>query len=124
MSKNAEYQRERFQRLKENHMCVKCKNQDYRTLEGLTLCEECAEKARKRNLEKGRIYRARYVEKHPEAVREQQRSYYANHKDDPEFKAKRAANHKSWQEKNRDKWNAYHREYRRNRKAKGGDTDA
>lgn len=112
MSKNAEYQRERYQRLKENHMCVICKNQDYRTLEGLILCEECAEKARK----KGHIYR----EKHPEAVRETQRSYYANHKDDPEFKAKQAANHKSWQEKNRDKWNAYHREYRRNRKAKGG----
>lgn len=120
MSNNAEYNRERYQWLKDHHMCIKCSKQDYRTLEGFVCCEECAEKARKQNRKKGRIYRARYVEKHPEAVRDQLSRYYEKHKDDPEFKAKRADICARWQEKNRDKWNAYQREYRRNRKAKGG----
>jgi hypothetical protein len=113
MSKMAEYQRERYRRLKENHMCVRCKKQDSLTLQGLTMCEECAKMSAIRSKQ--------YKEKHSEAIKEMASLYYANHKYDPEYKAKQAANHKSWYEKNRDEWNAYRREYRRNRKAKGGD---
>ena len=97
MSNQAEYHRERRQRLKENHMCIVCAKQDRRTLDGFTRCEEC-------------------VKKYAAANREQGKQYYAEHKDDPEYKAKRGANYKRWREKNKDKWNAYQREYRRKRK--------
>ena len=36
---------------------------------------------------------------------------YAKHKNDPERMAKRRESTKRWREKNRDKWNAYCREY-------------
>lgn len=44
------------------------------------------------------------------------KKWYEAHKDDPEYKAKQAANHKRWLENNREKWYTYHNEYRRNRK--------
>jgi hypothetical protein len=69
-----------------------------------------------------RVYMARYRVTHPEArekAREYGKKYYAEHKDDPEYKAKRNANTKRWIAENRDRWNAYRREYRRKRKAKG-----
>ena len=48
--------------------------------------------------------------------------YYEAHKDDPEYKAKQAANHKRWLENNREKWYAYQNKYRRNHK-KGADNE-
>jgi ribosomal protein L37AE/L43A len=43
-----EYLRERIQWLKEHHLCVVCKKQDERTLQGFSNCKECAEKANER----------------------------------------------------------------------------
>ena len=42
--------------------------------------------------------------------------YYEKMKSDPDFVAKRKAYHAEWQKKNKDKWNAYVREYRRKKK--------
>lgn len=100
MFNKAEYHRERIKRLKENHMCIICGKQDHRTLNGLTRCEEC-------------------VKKYATAIRERNKRYYAEHKDDPEYKAKHNELSKKWVEENRDRWNAYQREYRRKRKAEG-----
>lgn len=41
--------------------------------------------------------------------------YYEKMKGDPDFLAKRKAYHAEWQKKNKDKWNAYVREYRKKR---------
>ena len=44
-------------------------------------------------------------------------NYYEKMKSDPDFVAKRQAYHAEWQKKNKDKWNAYIREWRRKKKA-------
>lgn len=53
---------------------------------------------------------------HPEYSRKYAKEYYANNKDDPEFKRKQAENHAKWRKENREKWNAYRREYYRKKK--------
>lgn len=57
-----------------------------------------------------------------EKCTEYNKKWYEKHKNDPEYKAKQAANHKRWFENNRDKWYAYHNEYRRTHK-KGVDNE-
>lgn len=57
-----------------------------------------------------------------EKTREYHKRYYEEHKNDPGYKAKQAANHKRWVENNRDRWNAYLKDYRRTRK-KGADNE-
>lgn len=44
--------------------------------------------------------------------------YYEKMKGDPDFLAKRKAYHAKWQRENKDKWNAYVREYRRKKREK------
>lgn len=44
------------------------------------------------------------------------KTYYENHKDDPEYKQMKKDSHNKWLEKNRDRWNAYQRERRKLRK--------
>jgi hypothetical protein len=44
------------------------------------------------------------------------KKYYEKNKNDPEFKAMLRASQAKWLEKNRDKWNAYLREYRKRKK--------
>jgi hypothetical protein len=46
--------------------------------------------------------------------------HYHSHKHDPEFKKKRNERVKRWIDNNRDRWNAYQREYYRKRKALEG----
>ncbi len=47
-----QYHQERKQYLKKRSMCVQCKKVDRRTLEGLCLCCECAQKAYERRQRK------------------------------------------------------------------------
>lgn len=47
-----QYDRDRKRWLKEHYMCVQCKKQDERTIHGLCLCAECAEKAYERRQRK------------------------------------------------------------------------
>ena len=42
------YSKERRARLRKAHLCLQCKKQDSRTLEGYCHCAECSEKARQR----------------------------------------------------------------------------
>lgn len=63
----------------------------------------------------------RYWRKHnPEKVKAQAKKdnakAYEKHKNDPEYKAKRNDAVKRWQKNNRDKWNAYCREYYKRKK--------
>ena len=46
--------------------------------------------------------------------------WYEEHKNDPEYKARRDATTRRWVKKNRDKWNAYQREYKRTHKKGAG----
>lgn len=78
--------------------------------------------------EKKAEYNKRYREKHPEAGREALKKWKLAHKEkmkqyaktayekhvknNPEAKAKRAAYHAKWQRENKEKWNAYMKEYR------------
>lgn len=57
--------------------------------------------------------------KDPEKVREYNKAYYQRHKQEIREKYKEARKEatKRWIENNRDKWNAYQREYQRNRRA-------
>lgn len=73
-----------------------------------------------KNRDRCRSYSKKYNDTHREQHREYCRQYYHDHKDDPEYKAKDYARHLEWQKKNKDKWNAYLREYRKARKMKGG----
>lgn len=82
--------------------------------------------------EKRREYMRRYREKHPEKtieVTKKWRSanrekvlqkakdyYHTKVKNNPEAKAKKAAYHAEWQRKNKEKLNAYRREYRKRKK--------
>ena len=73
--------------------------------------------------EKRREYNKRYREKHPDKIRECNKRYYETHryyhevtKNNPEQMAKRNEYHAKWQRENRDKWNAYVREYRRRKR--------
>ena len=43
-----QYNQERKWWLKSHYMCIQCKKQDERTIHGLCLCAECAEKAYER----------------------------------------------------------------------------
>ena len=43
-----QYYELRRERLRAKHLCLQCKKQDYRTLEGYCHCAECSEKARQR----------------------------------------------------------------------------
>ena len=43
-----QYSQERRERLRKAHLCLQCKRQDQRTLEGYCHCAECSEKARQR----------------------------------------------------------------------------
>lgn len=47
-----QYQQERKRWLKKHYMCVQCKKKDERTIHGLCLCAECAEKAYERRQRK------------------------------------------------------------------------
>ena len=77
-----------------------------------------------------KAYRREYYIKHfwdrkdypvnPEVNRKAAKSYYERHKNDEDFKARIKAAQKRWREKNRDKWNAYYREYRNRKKLEGG----
>ena len=49
--------------------------------------------------------------------------YYEKIRNNPEEKAKRAEYHAKWQRENKDKWNAYHNEYRRRRRITKGCAD-
>ena len=42
------YSKERRARLRKAHLCLQCKKQDLRTLEGYCHCAECSEQARLR----------------------------------------------------------------------------
>lgn len=61
-----------------------------------------------------------YRNLHREEINTKAKEWYYSHKNDPEFKKKAYANTKRWIENNRDKWNAYYREYKRKRKALEG----
>ena len=72
-------------------------------------------------------YRAEYMKKYREQIKANRRYYYerhkganapssayhALHKDDIIYKKKNRERVKRWREKNRDKYNAYFREYRK-----------
>lgn len=47
-----QYTQDRRRWLKEHNLCVQCKKVDRRTLEGLCLCAECAQKAYERKQRK------------------------------------------------------------------------
>ena len=84
--------------------------------------------------EERREYQKRYREMHPEKfakssakwnkaniekMRENAHKYYHEViKNNPEALAKRAEYHAKWQRENKDKLNAYHREYRRRKREK------
>lgn len=64
-------------------------------------------------------YLAHMMERKPiskEKAREYNKRHYDKNKDDPEFKEKRRKNHAEWLARNRDRWNAYVREYRMKKK--------
>lgn len=52
----------------------------------------------------------------PEKSRAYHREYYQKHKDDEGFKQRNKAAVTRWRANNRDRWNAYQREYARKRK--------
>ena len=54
-----------------------------------------------------------YKDAHQDEMREYLKKYYEVHKNDPDFKDKQKRWHDKWIENNRDKWNAYCREYRK-----------
>lgn len=54
-----------------------------------------------------------YRDSHPDKVRECIKKYYEAHKNDPDFKEKQKQYNKKWLDNNREKYNAYQREYRK-----------
>ena len=93
--------------------------------------EERAEymrKYREKNREKINAYRREYYLKsilngtlkyypaNSEKQREYRKSYYQLHKNELSYKEARKEATKRWVEKNREKWNAYQREYCKKRK--------
>ena len=73
------------------------------------------EKIKEQNKPSNRVYR----ESHREELKAYSKAYYASHKDDPEFKKKAYESEKRSIEKNREKWNAYYREYRKRKALEG-----
>ena len=64
-------------------------------------------------------YCRRYRIEHKEQIKESIKYYRQIHRDkyqSPEYKARQKELHKIWVENNREKYNAYHREYRRKRR--------
>ena len=49
----------------------------------------------------------------PEKQRENSKRYYDKHKHEEAFKQMHRDANRAWREKNREKWNAYYREYRK-----------
>ena len=82
---------------------------------------------RKEHREEIREYNRRYRIKHfwdrkyypvdPEIQRQRFKAYYKKHKHEEAFKQRNKENQAQWRERNREKFNAYHREYYRKRKA-------
>ena len=71
-----------------------------------------------RDLEKYKAARDAWKANNPEKLKEySRRRYHEKLKHNPEVMAKRAAYHAEWQKENKDKWNAYVREYRRKKRA-------
>ena len=56
-------------------------------------------------------YNAKYWKEHKEQISERRKKFYQEHKEEISKRNKR------WIEANRDKWNAYQREYYRRKKA-------
>ena len=67
--------------------------------------EELIEKNRKRSKE--------YYYANKEKQSEYMKKYYAEHKDDPEFMKQKRRTFERWLNNNRDRYNAYQREYQR-----------
>ena len=57
-----------------------------------------------------------WLKRNPEKVKAQAKKAYEKHKNEPEYKARQAKVQKRWRENNREKWNAYYREYYKRKK--------
>lgn len=70
-----------------------------------------------RDNEKHEAARKIWKENNPDRVKAYAKKQYERKKQDPDYIARERAYHAKWQRENKDKWNAYCREWRRKKKA-------